>query len=130
VIAVRDHIDELDGLRPVVVSFHDDPERLAGYRTYLGIDFPIVADPERALYRALGAERGRLTDVWSFGTLRMYMRLVRQGRRLRDVRLLADDTRQLGADAIVDAHGRLTHLWLPDGPDHRPTIEQIAAAAG
>lgn len=127
---MRDRIDELGDLRPVVVSFHDDPERLAAYREHLAVEFPIVADPERLLYRALGAERGRLIDVWSPGTLRMYARLVRQGRRLRDVRLLADDTRQLGADAIVDAHGRLAHLWLPDGPDHRPTIEEIAAAAG
>jgi hypothetical protein len=136
VIAVRDHLDELHEasashraagpsgpLRPVVVSFVDDTDRLAAYREHLAIEFPIVADPGRLLYRALGAERGRLRDVWSPGTLRMYVDLIRTGRKLRPPR---DDTRQLGADAVVGPDGRLEALWLPASPDARPSITEIA----
>lgn len=132
-IAVRDHLDELQDasrsagsvdLLPVVVSFVDDTDRLSAYREHLAIDFPVVGDPDRLLYRALGAERGRLRDVWSRGTLRMYVDLVRKGRKLRPPR---DDTRQLGADAVVGPDGHLEARWLPASPDARPSITEIAA---
>ncbi len=121
---MRDHLDELGTVQPVVVSFADDVGRLAAYREHLGVDFPFVSDPERALYRALGAGRGTLRDVWSLGTLRIYARLLYRGMRLRRP---IEDTRQLGADAVIDRAGELVHVWLPDGPDHRPTIAEIAA---
>jgi peroxiredoxin len=127
VIAVRDHRERFGNAQPVVVTFAGDPARLGAYTDHLQLasaDIPLLADPARELYHYLGATRGRLSDVWSIGTLRMYARLLRRGRRLRMVR---DDTRQLGADAIVDADGRLTHVWLPDGPDHRPSIAEILA---
>ena len=118
---MRDHLDRLGEVQPVVVSFNDDVGRLAAYRDFLEVDFPFVSDPERQLYQALGAERGRLRDVWSLGTLRMYARLLVRGMRLR---VPIEDTRQLGADAVVDRAGRVVHVWLPDGPDHRPTIDE------
>ena len=83
-----------------------------------------MSDPDRVLYRALGAGRGRIRDVWSLGTLRMYARLLYRGMRLRRP---IEDTRQLGADAVIDRDGALVHAWLPDGPDHRPTVDEIAA---
>ena len=121
---MRDHLDELGDVQPVVVSFANDWHRLATYRDHLDVHFPFVADPDRALYRALGAGRGRVRDVWSLGTLRMYARLLQQGMRLRRP---VEDTRQLGADAVIDGDGNLVHVWLPDGPDHRPSIAEIAA---
>ena len=121
---MRDHLDRLGDVQPVVVSFAHDWHRLAAYRDHLGVDFPFVADPDRALYRALGAGRGRVRDVWSLGTLRMYARLLLQGMRLRRP---VEDTRQLGADAVIDRDGKVVHVWLPDGPDRRPTIDEIIA---
>ena len=121
---MRDHLDRLGDVRPVVVSFNDDVARLAAYRDHLGTDFPFVSDPDRQLYRALGAGRGTIRDVWSIGTLRMCGRLLYQGMRLHRP---IEDTRQLGADAVFDGDGRLVRVWLPDGPDHRPTIDEIAA---
>ena len=120
---MRDHLDRFGEVQPVVVSFNDDVDRLAAYREHLEVDFPFVSDPERQLYQALAAELGRLRDVWSLGTLRMYARLLVRGMRLR---VPVEDTRQLGADAVVDRAGRVVHVWLPDGPDHRPTIDEIA----
>jgi peroxiredoxin len=125
VIAVRDHLDQLGDALPVVITFADDPARLAAYRTYLDIEFPVLADVDRTLYRLLGAGRGSLRRVWSPGTIAMYARLIRRGRRLRPP---TEDTRQLGADAVIDRDGRLHRLWLPPTPDARPAVDEIVDA--
>jgi hypothetical protein len=126
VIAVRDHRDELEGVLPIVVTFADDVGRLIAYAEHLAITFPVLADPDRSLYQAIGAGRGSLRRVWSPGTIAMYAQLVRRGRRLRAPR---DDIRQLGADLLIDGTGRLRRIWLPDGPDRRPSIDELVSAA-
>ena len=55
----------------------------------------------------------------------MYARLVWRGRRLRRPE---EDTRQLGADAVVDRSGRLRRVWLPCGPNQRPPASEIVDA--
>lgn len=126
---MRDHIEQhRDGLGDpllVVVTFNDDLDRLAAYRTHLGLDVPVVADVDRSLYRMLGAGRGSFREVWSVGTIAMYARLIWRGRRLRAP---TDDTHQLGADVIVDRHGRIRRVWLPASPDRRPSIDVLDAA--
>lgn len=124
-IAVCDHQNELGDALPVVITFADDPARLAAYRSHLGIDVPVLADVDRVLYRTFGVGRGSLRRVWSPGTLMMYARLVRRGRPLQSTN---EDTRQLGADAVTDREGRLNRLWLPDSPDARPHIDEIIRA--
>jgi hypothetical protein len=52
----------------------------------------------------------------------MYARLLWRGRRLH---VPTEDTRQLGADAIIGSDGRLRRVWLPSSPDARPAIEAI-----
>lgn len=116
----------MPGVLPVVVTFSDDVDRLVAYRDHLGIEFPLLADPDRTLYDAIGAERGPLRRVWSPGTIAMYARLLRRGRRLRPPR---EDTRQLGADLLIDADGRLCRAWVPDGPDLRPSVDDLVGAA-
>jgi peroxiredoxin len=124
VIAVRDHLDRFGDARIAVVTFAA-PERLATYRRYLDLPFDVVADTDRALYRLLGAERGSNRQVWSAGTIRMYGRLVRAGRRLRRP---TEDIRQLGADAVIGRAGELRYLCLPSAPDARPPIADLIAA--
>lgn len=109
---------------PVVITFAADPSRLAAYGAHLELDIPVLTDVDRVLYDMLGAGRTSLAKVWNPGTLAMYGRLVVRGRRLR---LPRDDTRQLGADALLDADGRLRRVWLPASPDARPSIAELAA---
>ncbi len=87
--------------------------------------FTIVTDQNRELYRLLGAERGTARQVWSMGTLRMYARLLRQGRRLRRP---TEDIHQLGADAVIGRDGRLRYLSLPSTPDARPPVTDLITA--
>ncbi len=124
-IAVRDHRDQLGDTLPIVITFADDVSRLNAYRAHLGIDFPLLANPDRSLYDAVGAGRGSLRQVWSPGTIAMYARLLRRGRRLRPPH---EDTRQLGADLLIDETGHLRNTWLPQGPDLRPTISELTDA--
>jgi hypothetical protein len=125
VIAVRDHLGDLGDALVVVVTFTDDVTRLDAYREHLGVPFPLLADADRRLYGLLGVGRGSVRQVWSPGTLRMYAGLVRRGRRLRRP---TEDTRQLGADAVIDRDGRLHRLWRPSSPDDRPSIHALVDA--
>jgi peroxiredoxin len=124
VIAVRDQIDQFADASVTVVTFAA-PERLTAYREHLHLPFPIVSDVDRELYRLLGAERGTNRQVWSLGTLRMYARLLRQGRRLQRA---TEDIHQLGADAVIGRDGRLRYLSLPSSPDARPPVSDLIAA--
>jgi peroxiredoxin len=125
VITVRDHLDQLGDALTVVVTFAGDPARLVAYREHLDIDFPVLTDTDRSLYRLLGAGRGSWWRVWSPGTLALYARLLRRGRRLRRP---TEDTRQLGGDAVIDRHGRVARVWLPERPDARPPIDELIDA--
>ncbi len=123
-LAVRDHLDHFDDAEIVVVTFAA-PGRLAAHREHLGVPFTIVTDTDRRLYTLLGAERGTRRQVWSIGTLRMYVRLLRSGRRLARP---TEDVNQLGADAVIGRDGRLRYLSLPASPDARPPVSDLVAA--
>ena len=123
-IAVRDHLDQFRDARIAIVTFAT-PERLAAYRRHLRLPFDVVTDLNRSVYGLLGAERGRGRQVWSSGTIRMYARLIRAGRRLRRP---TEDVRQLGADAVIGRDGTLRYLSLPSTPDARPPISDLIAA--
>ncbi len=124
-LAVRDHLDQFGDATIAVITF-TDPARLAAYRDHLDLPFPVLTDPDRALYRAVGAERGTNRQIWSLGTIRTYTRLLRKGRRLHRP---TEDIHQLGADVVADSTGRITYLVLPPTPDARPPIEELIRAA-
>lgn len=77
------------------------------------------------MYGRLGAGRAPWWRIYSPGTLRIYARAVLARQRLRPP---AEDTRQLGADAVV-VDGVVRVLWLPRSPDDRPSAADVVAAA-
>lgn len=107
----------------VVVGF-SPPPAMAELARYLDLPGPILSDEERALYRLLDLRRGSLLGVYSWGTLRRYALALA---RRRPLHLPVEDTRQLGADAIV-AQGRVVRLYRPRSPDDRPSVDMILAA--
>lgn len=119
-----EHLDRFGDAEIVVVTFAH-PARLAAHRDHLGVPFRFVADTELMLYRLVGAERGGRRQVWSIGTLRLYGRLIRTGRRLRRP---TEDIRQLGADLVVGRDGRIRYLSLPSTPDARPSVSELIQA--
>ena len=121
---MRDRITQFGDATVAVVTFAPW-ERLAAYRDHLHVSFPLLSDVDRDLYRLLGAERANSRQVWSLGTLRMYARLVRDGRRLQRP---TEDIHQLGADAVVGRDGVLRYLCLPATPDSRPRVDELIKA--
>ena len=121
---MRDRITEFGDAVIAVVTFAQ-PERLAAHQAHLAVPFAVLADPERRLYALLGSERGTRRQVWSLGTLRMYGRLLRKGRRLQKP---TEDVQQLGADAIIGRDGTLGYLSLPSTPDARPSVDELLVA--
>lgn len=122
-LAVSERITEFGGAEIGVVTF-TDPARLDGYVEHLGVSFPVVTDLDRELYQALGLERGTRRQVWSRGTLKKYWDLLRAGKKLQRAH---EDVRQLGADVIVGADGRITKIFRPTTPDARPSVDELLA---
>ena len=121
---MSERLVEFGDIQVAVVTF-TDPARLDAYREHLGVSFPVVTDVNRSLYHALGLERGTRRQVWSVGTLKLYLRLLRRGRRLQAAH---EDTRQLGADLVVDGAGRIVRIFRPATPDARPGVDELVAA--
>ena len=121
---MRAHLGDFGDARIAVVSFAP-VERLAAYRAHFRLPFDVVADVDRAVYELLGAQRGTNRQVWSAGTLRRYLQLIRAGRRLR---FPTEDIHQLGADAVIGRGGVLRYLSLPATPAERPPIGDLIAA--
>ena len=118
------HLDRLNGAAVVVITFAP-VDALAAYRAHLDIHGPVLSDPTRQLYRRFNLGRGSLRAIYGVGTLRMYARLLKQGRRLSRP---TQDTRQLGGDFALDRHGRLLAAFRPSSPDSRPNLHQLIDA--
>jgi hypothetical protein len=107
----------------ILVGF-SPPQPLAAIARHLGWPGQILTDPERVLYRRLEVGRAPLWQVYSPGTLATYGTALARGHRLaRPV----EDTRQLGADAIM-IDGIVRQLWRPRSPDDRPAAAEVIAA--
>jgi hypothetical protein len=101
------------------------PGPLAAIARHLGWTGLVLTDPGRALYQRLDVDRAPLRRVYSPGTLAAYAGALARGHRIaRPV----EDTRQLGADAIM-ARGAVRRLWRPRTPDDRPTASEVITAA-
>jgi len=121
---VSERLDEFPPMRVAVVTFAP-VEQLAAHREHLDLPWPLLADPQRAVYRQFGLERGSFAEVWGLDTLRLYYELLRQGRKLRRP---AQDTRQLGGDFVIDRDRRLVAAFRPRSPDSRPSVDELLAA--
>ena len=115
---------------------HDDPrvglvavgfspaDRLGAIVRHGGWEGLVLSDPERRLYRRLGVGRAPWWRVYNPGTLGVYAQALLRRQRLHRPE---EDTRQLGADAVV-VDGRVTSLWLPATPDDRPPARDLIAS--
>ena len=111
----------------LVVVTPQSSDRAAAWRDELGLGRAlIVADPELALYRALGARRP--SPLW---VLRPRVALAGLKALLRREGVgytRGDDTLQLGADVVVDGAGGIALLHLAkDAADRVPPAQLVAA---
>lgn len=130
-VAVRDRLDEfadLEEQRAVValVTF-SDPDLLDGYRDHHGLPFPVLTDPERAVYRRYGLGRGTTARVWGWRAAKRYWELIRAN-GLGSLHRPTEDTLQLGGDFVIGPDGVLAYGFWGEGPDDRPDVAELVDA--
>lgn len=126
---MRDRLDELGEATEVVLITFTDLATLAAYRDRNALPFTVVSDADRAAYRAFGLGRGSVARVWGWRAVLRYVQLLRDS-GLRALRRPTEDTLQLGGDFVVDPDGTLVYGFWGDGPDDRPSVDDLIAAVG
>lgn len=109
------------GVTIVVVTFESSPMAEA-YVRQTGLEWPVLVDTERTLYRAYGMLRGRAWDLYGPAAIWAYLRLMAKGRRLRRP---GSDVTQLGGDVLVDPSGVVRLHHVGSGPADRPSVQQL-----
>jgi len=124
---VRAFADEFErrGIRILVISFNAR-KRLADYQKLHQWPFAVLADPERKSYRYFGLARLPWYRVFSPATVRLYARLLLQGRKLENYG--RDDYRQSGGDFVVDSAGGTVFAHRSRDPADRPPVKTLLAA--
>ena len=120
---------EAAGARLIVVT-PQSADRAAAWREEVSLGGALViADPERTLYKALGARRPKPLWVLRPRVAAVGMRAILAGDRPGVTK--GDDTLQLGADVVVDRDGQIAFLHLAsDAADRTPPDELIAVLRG
>jgi peroxiredoxin len=106
----------------VVISFAE-PQRLAPYQKHHQWPFVMLGDPKRIAYQAFALERLSWLRVFSPSTLRLYFRLLREGKKLRSYG--KDDVYQSGGDFLIDREGNILFAHHSRDPADRPAAEQL-----
>lgn len=108
----------------LAVTF-EPPDRAASYLASHLLPFPLLSDPDRRLYAALGLGRGRWNDLWSPATLKSYVSGLLHGRLPAVPR---GDVSQLGGDFVLDREGRVRFAHRGSTPSGRPDIPTLLEA--
>jgi alkyl hydroperoxide reductase subunit AhpC len=105
----------------VVVTFeHDYFARQ--YVAETGLDWPLLIDENREVYRGYGMLAASFWDVWGPATWWAYFRALRKGEKLRTS---AGDVMQRGGDVLIDPTGIVRLHHVGNGPADRPSVEAI-----
>lgn len=110
------------GVSVVVVSFAE-PAKLIRYQQYHQWPFTILADPQRAAYDLFTLKRLSWLHVFSPSTLKMYLKLLREGMRRHDYG--KDDIYQAGGDFLLDRDGHLLFAHRSQDPADRPPAKKL-----
>jgi hypothetical protein len=104
------------------VSFAE-PEKLVQYRERHRWPFPIFADPKREAYRAFTLKRLSWFRVFSPPTLKLYWKLLREGRVRTDYG--GEDIYQGGGDFLLDRAGNILFAHRSLDPADRPSVKRL-----
>ena len=120
---MRRHEKELDrlGVKVVVVTFEQVFPALA-YVKKTGLQWPLLVDEKRSLYRAYGMLNAGLLDLWGPATWWAYMKEMARGRLPKKP---TGDVNQRGGDVLVDPSGIIRLHHVGKGPADRPPVASI-----
>jgi hypothetical protein len=127
---LREAEPEIDSLGARVVGVATGADYQARSLMEGGVPFPLLLDPQRNLYRALGIEHIRWHRWLRPGTWVRYLGAARQARQGR----LTGDLRQAPGVAIIDTERRVRYLHrgttLGDYPPLPDVLAALRAIAG
>jgi peroxiredoxin len=104
----------------VLISFSSTPQALR-WRAETHVDFPLLLDPTRSVYRAYGLGSS-IWRVWQPKVWWRYATMMLRGWRWRGIR---DDPHQLGGDFIIDTKGILRFKHASVDPTDRPSTAEL-----
>ena len=96
---------------------------LVRYQEYHQWPFTILADPDRHAYEAFALPRLSWRQVFSPATLKLYFRLLRQGKKRQQYG--GEDIRQAGGDFLIDRAGNILFAHRSREPADRPTPARL-----
>jgi len=112
------------GCEVVAVSFEPLPH-LQEFANRERLPFPVLSDPGRRAYQALGLQEGPSHRIFGLATIWTYVRSLFQGRWPRVPRA---NVLQLGGDVIIDANGIIAFLYKSRDPADRPPVAMLLDA--
>ncbi len=126
---MRDRLEELGDDTKVVLATFTDPANLVEYAQVNDLPFPILIDTDRTAYRAFGLGRGSIARIWGWKAGKRYFELLRD-EGISGLRRPTEDTLQLGGDFVVGPDGSLVYGFWGEGPDDRPSVDDLVHAIG
>ncbi|NQW22921.1 MAG: redoxin domain-containing protein [SAR202 cluster bacterium] len=114
------------GADVVAISF-EPKERLFQLTRQAQLPFPILSDPERAVYAAYGLTEGHWLKIFSLKTIWTYVKHFARGRRYHHA---ASDWKQLGGDFVLQEDGIVIYEYRGQAPHDRPTVNRLIAELG
>jgi len=124
---VRDRLEELGDTTEVVLVTFTDMASLTEYQWSNELPYPVLTDPNRHTYQAYGLGRGSVRRVWGVRAAKRYVELIRES-GLRGLKKPTEDTLQLGGDFVIGQDGNLAWGFWGDGPDDRPSVDELVEA--
>ncbi len=110
-------------IRVVMVTF-ETVAAANSYRAETGIEWPILIDADREVYRAYGMQQAKLRHLLGPTTWLAYAREAMLGKLPRRP---TDDTTQQGGDILVDPAGIVRFHHVGAGSGYRRPIDEILA---
>jgi hypothetical protein len=120
---LRDHAREFNkrNVKVVVITFEND-FFARSYSNETSLDWPLLVDGNRELYRGYGMLHASFMDVWGPASWKVYLRELLNGHLPKPAH---DDIYQRGGDVLVDPCGIVRLHHVGSGPADRPGVEEI-----
>ena len=116
----KKRFDELN-IKAKIVAFDDD-QMAKAYAEETKLDWPILVDQNRELYKAFGMKKGSFWNIYNPIAIVRYIGLFLRGVKLGKP---GSDWFQLGGDVLVDPNGVVRMHHISSGPHDRPSADAI-----
>ena len=101
------------------------PEETAVFKERYSIPFPMIADPEKALFKAFHLKQASATALLSPGMALKGVSALFKG---YGIGIPKGDVRQLPGVFIIDTEGRIRYSYFAEGPADHPEPDELLKA--